>query len=369
MTAPPAIDELEPPQVVAKLEAWARELGFQQLAVATVELDADMQRFAGWIGRGMHGTMSYLERNQNLRSQPSSLVENSLSVISVRMDYMSETPEQAITCLNEPTQAYVSRYALGRDYHKVIRQRLKRLAERLQALIGPFGFRAFTDSAPILERALARNAGLGWIGKHTNVLNRGSGSLFFLGELFTDLKLPEKTHNPDNHCGSCTRCIDVCPTRAIVKPYELDARLCISYLTIESKQAIPEELRSAIGNRVFGCDDCQLFCPWNRYAQKTTVSDFSPRHSLQCVTLMDLFALDHNAFDELTRGSALRRISYEQWLRNLAVGLGNAPADSDIVDALQARSDHASALVREHVHWAINKQQTALKAAAAGAPP
>ncbi len=345
--------------VLADLRAWATELGFQRLAVASLDLGEDYARLQQWLARGRHGTMGYLERNGEKRRDPSRLVEGTLSVISVRMDYLTEPPARALAMLEARDAAYIARYALGRDYHKTLRGRLRRLAARLEQRIGAFGYRAFTDSAPVLERALARNAGLGWIGKHTNLLDREDGSMFFLGELFTDLVLPATARPPADHCGSCTRCIQACPTGAIVAPYELDARRCISYLTIESRDPIPLELRPALGNRVFGCDDCQLVCPWNRYARHTSVADFEPRNALDHARLVDLFALDEDEFEALTRGSAIRRISWVQWLRNLAVALGNAPPSPAVVAALQARSDHPHAMVREHVAWALQRQHQA----------
>ncbi len=345
--------------MLASLRAWATELGFQQLAVAPLELDADHARMDDWLRRGLHGSMAYLERNGDKRAQPERLVAGTLSVISVRVDYLKASPQAAIDTLRQPGTAYIARYALGRDYHKTLRSRLKRLAERLQAQIGTFGYRVFSDSAPVLERALARNAGLGWIGKHTNLIDRETGSMFFLGEIFTDLDLPADVAQPVDHCGTCRRCIDVCPTQAITAPYELDARRCISYLTIESKAAIPVEFRAAIGNRVFGCDDCQLFCPWNRYAKLSPLDDFEPRHGLDQADLCQLFLHSEAEFEVLTRGSAIRRISHEQWLRNLAVALGNAPRSAGVIAALRepggrprarwCASMSAWALVREQV--------------------
>jgi epoxyqueuosine reductase len=344
------------PALVGALATWARELGFGALAVARLDLDDDDTRLRAWLAEGFHGTMDYLERNGDKRRDPAALVPGTVSVISVRMDYLPEPVAAAAHRLEQPATAYIARYALGRDYHKTLRARLRRLAARLAERIGPFGYRAFCDSAPVLERALARNAGLGWIGKHTCLIDRHAGSLFFLGEIYTDLALPPSTARADDHCGSCTRCLDVCPTGAIVAPYRLDARRCISYLTIESREPIPAALRPLLGNRVFGCDDCQLVCPWNRYAKLSAEADFAPRHGLDGRRLVELFALDAAAFDQLTQGSALRRISHEQWLRNLAVALGNAPPDSHVVAALQARADHPSSLVREHVAWALAQQ-------------
>jgi epoxyqueuosine reductase len=348
--------DLDPRTVVEAIRRWSHELGFQHAAVAKIVLEEDEAHLTRWLRQGFHGTMSYMQRNSHKRAHPDALVPGTISVVSLRMDYMRGTIEDSLALLDEPRKAYVSRYAVGRDYHKILRSRQKRLAQRVETLVGPFGYRVFTDSAPVLERALARNAGHGWIGKHTNLINRHDGSLFFLGEIFTDLPLESELVFDGEHCGSCTRCIDICPTKAIVAPFKLDARRCISYLTIEHKGSIPEAFRSAIGNRIFGCDDCQLVCPWNRYAKTSAVGDFSPRHGLEGPDLVDLFSLSESEFDALTQGSAIRRISYEQWLRNVAVALGNAPFDPEIVTALQNRRGHPSALVREHVGWALARQ-------------
>ena len=344
-------------QALENLETWSRELGFQQCAVARLELAQDNTHLADWLAAEYHGSMAYMRDRAALRAAPSSLVPGTLSVISLRMNYLPESLIAANAQLAAADKAYIARYALGRDYHKTLRQGLKRLAERLIELIGPCGYRVFSDSAPVLERALARNAGLGWIGKHTNLIARHEGSLFLLGEIYTDLELPTSTVEQSDHCGSCTRCIEVCPTAAIVAPYRLDARRCISYLTIESDAAIPEELRPMIGNRVFGCDDCQLVCPWNRYARQTEVADFAPRHGLDSASLVELFAWSETDFEQRTRGSPLRRISHVQWLRNLAVGLGNAPTSPTVIAALSAHAEHASALVREHVAWALARHR------------
>ncbi|MCZ6664559.1 MAG: tRNA epoxyqueuosine(34) reductase QueG [Gammaproteobacteria bacterium] len=342
--------------VVESIRRWAHQIGFQHAAVANIALQKDEVHLSKWLKDGFHGTMSYMERNGAKRAHPESLVPGTISVISLRMDYMRQSVEDSLSLLDEPGKAYIARYALGRDYHKVLRSRLKRLAQRLEGLVGPFGYRVFTDSAPVLERALARNAGHGWIGKHTNLINRHDGSLFFLGEIFTDLPLEPERVFEGEHCGSCTRCIDICPTGAIVAPFKLDARRCISYLTIEYKGSIPEALRPSIGNRIFGCDDCQLVCPWNRYARMSAVADFAPRHGLDDPDLVSLFSLNESEFDTMTQGSAIRRISYEQWLRNLAVAMGNAPFDVQIVRALQLRRKHPSVIVREHVEWALTRQ-------------
>ncbi len=339
--------------VLAKLRAWAGELGFQQAAVSRATLTDDVAKLTDWLTAGHHGEMHWLERNQDKRAEPAQLVPGTVTVITLRMDYLTDSVAAAWDVLADAERGYIARYALGRDYHKILRQRLLELARRLATLLGPHGHRVFTDSAPVLERALARDAGLGWVGKHTNLIARDDGSLFLLGEIFTSLELPADLPVSGDHCGSCTRCIEVCPTRAIIAPYRLDARLCISYLTIEFDGSIPETLRPHFGNRVFGCDDCQLVCPWNRYAKLATVSDFAPRAGLDSPTLIELFNWSAEQFDAVTRGSALRRVSHEQWLRNVAIALGNAPTTPAVVAALVARRDDARALVREHVGWAL----------------
>jgi epoxyqueuosine reductase len=334
------------------IRAWARELGFQQLGITTTHLDADAARLDAWLDENMHGEMEYMSRHGAMRAHPEALVPGTLRVLSVRMNYLPAETNPPEQLLLQPEQAYVSRYALGRDYHKVMRRRLQQLADRIETVCGPFGYRAFTDSAPLMEKPLARNAGLGWIGKHTNLINRDAGSWFFLGELLTDLPLPADEPATE-HCGSCTACIDVCPTNAIVGPFRLDARRCISYLTIEMRGSIPTELRPLIGNRIYGCDDCQLFCPWNKFAQPSSENDFSPRNGLDAATLVELFSWTKDEWLEKMAGSAIRRIGYEQWLRNIAVALGNAPSTQTIVSALQSRTEDPSALVREHVRWAL----------------
>ncbi|HEY3858770.1 MAG TPA: tRNA epoxyqueuosine(34) reductase QueG [Gammaproteobacteria bacterium] len=338
--------------LAARIKTWGQELGFQQLGIAGVELPEDEQRLLTWLEAGRHGEMGYMQQHGTRRSRPDELVPGTLRVISARMDYWPADAADAEELLTRPEQAYVARYALGRDYHKLMRGRLQKLADRIQAEIGAFGYRAFTDSAPVLEKALARGAGLGWIGKHTALINKDAGSWFFLGELFTDLPLPMDEAASD-HCGTCRNCMDVCPTAAIVAPYQLDARRCIAYLTIEHKGPIPEEFRAAMGNRVFGCDDCQLFCPWNKFAQATNESDFKPRHGLDNAKLTELFGWSEAEFLKRTEGSAIRRTGYEGWLRNLAIGLGNAPTSEDVVTALRSRVSHPSELVREHVAWAL----------------
>ena len=308
-----------------------------------------MQR---WLAEGCHGDMAYLQRHGNLRVQPAGLVPGTLSVLSVRMNYWPQAAVPAEAVLSDSQAAYISRYALGRDYHKVLRKRLQTLADRISAVAGNAGFRVFTDSAPVAEVSLAAQAGLGWRGKHTLLLTREQGSLFFLGELFTTLPLPADPVQ-DPHCGRCTRCIDLCPTAAIVEPYKVDARRCISYLTIELAGSIPEELRPLIGNRVYGCDDCQLVCPWNRFAVVSEEADFQVRHGLDQVSLVSLFAWREDDFQQRMAGSAIYRIGYERWLRNLAVGLGNASTTPAVLAALQARAHDPSPLVREHVAWAL----------------
>jgi epoxyqueuosine reductase len=343
--------------LVSKIKAWGNELGFQHVAIASIALPKDAQYLHDWLALGRHGDMHYMAQHGEKRWRPEKLVPGTLRAITVRMDYWPERSLDANAALADAQLGYVSRYALGRDYHKVLRTRLAALAERIDAVAGPNGHRVFVDSGPVLEKALARNAGLGWIGKHTNILNRNAGSYFFLGEILTDLDLP--TDEPVTaHCGSCTACIDICPTQAIVAPYQLDARRCISYLTIELRGAIPLEFRKAIGNRIYGCDDCQLVCPWNKYAKPTVEADFMPRHGLDRTQLVDLFAWSEAEFLQRTEGSAIRRIGYECWLRNIAVSLGNAPSSPAVIDALQARTDHPSALVREHVAWALEQHAT-----------
>ena len=334
---------------------WAAELGFNRTGIAGVDLCEDETRLVNWLAAGRHGEMRYMARHGCKRSRPGDLVPGTLNVISVRMDYWpGAAARPAEEVLADPSTGYVARYALGRDYHRLMRRRLQRLADRIGEHVGPFGYRAFVDTAPVLERALARDAGLGWIGKHTNLIDAGTGSWFFLGELFTDLPLPAGTA-PADHCGRCRACIDVCPTGAIVGPHELDARLCIAYLTIEHPGPIPLELRPAIGNRVFGCDDCQLVCPWNRFATRASEPGFAPRHRLDRTSLVELFAWDEADFERYTEGSAIRRLGHERWLRNVAVALGNAPTTHEVLTALHARCGHSSALVREHVAWALGR--------------
>jgi epoxyqueuosine reductase len=333
------------------IKAWGRELGFDAVGVADAELGATEHRLAEWLARGFHGEMDYMARHGAKRARPAALVPGTLRVISARMDYLPEAADPDAV-LGDGTRAYISRYALGRDYHKVLRSRLQRLADRIAGEVGEFGYRVFTDSAPVMEVELAAKAGLGWRGKHTLLLSRDAGSFFFLGEIYTDLPLPADAPAAE-HCGACTRCIEVCPTGAIVAPYQLDARRCISYLTIELKGSIPVALRPLIGNRVYGCDDCQLVCPWNKYARTAREPDFRVRHGLDAAELVDLFGWSEAEFHQRLAGSAIHRIGYERWSRNLAVGLGNAPTSGRVVGALQARVADRSGLVREHVAWAL----------------
>ncbi len=353
MPAEPVAVQPETRRILAdQIKTWGLELGFQQVGITDTDLALAESRLLEWLGHGYHGDMDYMSRHGTRRTRPAELVPGTLSVISARMDYLPESHAALADALADPATAFVSRYALGRDYHKVLRQRLQRLADRLLAHIGPFGYRVFVDSAPVMEKPLAEKAGLGWIGKHTNLIHPRAGSWFFLGEIYTDLTLP--SGQPlRNHCGRCRACLDICPTQAIVAPYQVDGRRCISYLTIELHGSIPEELRPLMGNHIHGCDDCQLVCPWNRFARRTDETDFLPRHGLDTASLVELFAWDEGPFLQRTEGSAIRRLGYERWLRNLAVALGNAPNSPDIVAALRTRSDHPSPLVREHVAWAL----------------
>jgi epoxyqueuosine reductase len=349
--------QIKPEDLADRIKQWGRELGFQQVAIADTNLNAYEARLDAWLDSGHHGDMDWMASHGHKRSRPSLLRPGTQSVIVARMDYLPPDATCVETLLDQPEKACISRYAVGRDYHKVMRSRLQQLAKRVEKAIGPYGYRVFTDSAPVLEKPLAEKAGLGWIGKHTNLLNRHAGSWFFLGEIYTDLELPADTPVQD-HCGSCSRCMEVCPTRAIIAPYQLDARRCISYLTIELKGSIPTEFRSAMGNRIYGCDDCQMVCPWNRYAQFSAEDDFKPRQDLDAGDLVTLFGWDESEFLTRTEGTAIRRIGHKRWLRNIAVALGNAPTSSDVIKALQGRADHASELVREHVAWALEQHRS-----------
>ena len=343
-------------QLASDIKTWGRELGFQRLGIADIDLREHEQHLLDWLENGFHGEMEYMSRHGTRRSRPEELVEGTVRVICGRMDYLPGDAEPLAAVMEDAQRGVVSRYALGRDYHKVLRKRLQQLASRVEQAVGPFGYRVFVDSAPVLEKALAEKAGLGWIGKHSNLLDRRAGSWFFLGEIYTDLPLP--VDQPITaHCGDCVRCIEACPTGAIVAPYQVDARRCISYLTIELRGAIPEPLRPLMGNRIYGCDDCQWVCPWNRFATPGQEVDFSPRHGLDAPDLVRLFRWDEETFLERMAGSPIRRIGHECWLRNIAVALGNAPTSGDVTAALEARMDDPSALVREHVAWALEQHR------------
>ncbi len=334
------------------IKQWARELGFQETGITSTDLGLAEQRLMTWLDQGHNGTMEYMAEHGTMRSRPQELIPGTLRIISVRMNYLADIDDNPLKTLKTPNSAYISRYALGRDYHKLIRSRLAKLADKIRAEIGDFDSRAFVDTAPVMEKPIAVQAGHGWIGKHCIVINREAGSFFFFGELFTNLPLPVD-NAADDRCGSCRRCIDICPTQAIVGPYKLDARRCISYLTNTLQEPIPIELRPLMGNRIFGCDDCQLVCPWNQYATKSSEPDFMPRQGLNDVQLIDLFAWTEEAFLNRMAGSAIRRIGHNCWLRNIAIALGNAPTSEAVITALQSRADHKSELVREHVAWGL----------------
>jgi len=344
------------PALRTAIEAAARALGFDAIGIADIDLAEDERHLEKWLGLGWHGEMGYMAKHGRRRSRPAQLLPGTLRVISARMNYWPAEARAAQAVLEDDEAAYVSRYALGRDYHKVMRRALRDLARRVAGLAGPHGYRVFVDSAPVLEKALARNAGLGWIGKHTNLIAREAGSWFFLGEIFTDLPLPIDAP-ASAHCGSCTACMPACPTGAIIAPHRLDARRCISYLTIELEGPIPPQLRKAMGNRIYGCDDCQLVCPWNKFARAAAHPDFRVRHGLDAPRLTELFGWSESQFDQRMRGSAIYRIGYERWLRNIAVALGNARSSAVVIAALNARREDSSPLVREHVHWALEAHQ------------
>lgn len=339
------------------IKAWGKELGFHDVRIADAhaEMSAVESGLFKWLDKGYHGDMDYMAKHGTKRTRPAELEPGTQRVISVCMNYMPPSVKNSWNVINAGDRAFISRYALGRDYHKVLRARLQKLADKMTAEVGPFNYRVFSDSAPVMEVAWAQKAGLGWRGKHTLLLTRQAGSMFFLAEMYTDLPLPVDDVS-GNYCGSCSKCIDVCPTQAIIGPYELDARRCISYLTIELKGSIPEALRPLIGNRVYGCDDCQLVCPWNKFARITNENDFHVRNGMDDISLVELFGWDQTTFENKLAGSPIRRIGHQQWLRNIAVGLGNAPYSIEIVRALQARLDDDSALVREHVQWALQQQ-------------
>ncbi len=354
---PPAIHiplNVDFASLTKEIKAWGEELGFQQVGICGIDLSKDEQHLKRWLKNGFHGDMHYMSKHGTRRSRPAELHPGTIRIISVRMDYYPEDAAESDDILITRSKAFVARYALGRDYHKLIRKRLQKLANRISTHYGLFGYRAFVDSAPILEKALARNAGLGWIGKHSNLVNKQAGSWFFLGELFTDL--PLVIDRPaENHCGSCHRCIDICPTQAIIGPYQVDARKCISYLTIELRTSIPEALRPLMGNRIYGCDDCQQVCPWNKFSQFSEEKDFSPRNNLDCNTLIELFSWTNEQFLNYTEGSSIRRIGHECWLRNIAIALGNTDASDEVIASLKTRETHSSEMVREHVSWALNR--------------
>jgi len=339
-------------EMVKRIRTWGRELGFQQLGISDIVLEEHETRLNEWLAKGFHGEMDYMQRHGTRRSHPEELHPGTIRVISVRLDYLPESAGDVEALLKDSSKGVVSRYALGRDYHKMMRKRLQKLARQIEQLAGPFAYRVFVDSAPVLEKALAEKAGLGWIGKHSNLINKKAGSWFFLGEIFTDLPLPVD-QPAENHCGACTSCIDICPTQAIVAPYSVDARRCISYLTIELHGSIPEEFRALMGNRIYGCDDCQLVCPWNRFARPTGEADFAPRHGLDTPELIELFQWSEEQFLRRTEGSAIRRIGHQSWLRNIAVALGNAAPSEQVIEALKIGLQHPSDVVREHVEWAL----------------
>lgn len=346
-------------RLAEQIKAWGRELGFQAVGVSDTELGGAEAGLLAWLDRGFHGEMDYMERHGVKRSRPAEILPGTLRVISARMNYRPPAARDSQSVLVDGSRAFISRYALGRDYHKLMRKRLQLLADKIREVAGPFACRVFCDSAPVMEVALAQKSGLGWRGKHTLLLARDSGSWFFLGEIYTDLPLPPDPAS-GNHCGSCRACLDICPTQAIVAPYQVDARRCISYLTIEQPGSIPPELRPLIGNRVYGCDDCQLACPWNSSGQFSREPDFQVRHGLDDASLVALFGWSEREFLEKMAGSAIYRIGHERWLRNLAVGLGNAPTSPEIVAALAARRDDPSPLVRGHVAWALARHRAAV---------
>ncbi|MHB0926935.1 MAG: tRNA epoxyqueuosine(34) reductase QueG [Gallionellaceae bacterium] len=338
--------------LAAQIRTWAHELGFQAVGISDTDLSAAEAGLLEWLALGMHGEMDYMAKHGTKRSRPAELLPGTLRVISLRMDCMPPDARDSWQVLEEGERAFISRYALGRDYHKVMRNRLAKLAEKIRAEVAEFEGRVFTDSAPVMEKELARKAGIGWRGKHSLLLSRTHGSRFCLGEIYVNLPLPADEPQQE-HCGTCTRCIDICPTQAIVAPYRVDARRCISYLTIELKGSIPDELRPLIGNRIYGCDDCQLVCPWNNFAQVSVEPDFAVRHGLDDVGLIELFAWDEAEFNSKLAGTAIYRIGHEQWLRNIAVALGNAPKNAAVIAALKSRVEHPSEMVREHVAWAL----------------
>ena len=355
-TPPLASDRTQPAEatLLDTIRAWGRELGFQALGFTGIDLADHEDYLSKWLDAGYHGDMDWMARHGSKRSQPNALVPGTCTVITVRMDYLpvGEPPE---AILADSQKAYVSRYALGRDYHKLMRVRLAKLAKKIESQLGGGQYRAFVDSAPVLERALAEHAGLGWIGKNTMLINDKAGSWFFLGEIYTDIPLPPDPPQETEHCGSCSACLDICPTDAFIGPWVLDARKCISYLTIEYDGIIPESLRAPMGNRIYGCDDCQIVCPWNKFAQQSAEPDFAPRHGLDAIELLACFEWDEETFLARTEGSAIRRIGYERWRRNVAIALGNAPSSEAIILALKEALKDPSDVVREHVRWALEQ--------------
>ncbi|MCJ8339243.1 MAG: tRNA epoxyqueuosine(34) reductase QueG [Pseudomonadales bacterium] len=350
----PPLRQCQLQELADNIDLWAKELGFQQSSILIPDLSTEHPLLEQWLERGYHGDMQYLANNLDLRREPLKLVPGSCRIISVRMDYQPPATD-SIKVLRDKDKAYIARYTLGRDYHKTLRKRLTTLGKRIQQHSSALGYRAFVDSAPIMERAIAEQAGLGWSGKHTLLINREAGSYFFLAELFIDLPLPTTEKRLKNHCGKCTACLDICPTNAFVDANILDARRCISYLTIESKDAIPLELRAMLGNRIFGCDDCQLICPWNKFAKFSPEDDFKPRHNLDDISLLELFNWDEKTFLKKTEGSAIRRTGFDGWQRNIAVALGNSHGGAEVEAALSAKLSSCSPLVAEHISWALQQ--------------
>ncbi|HEY0563658.1 MAG TPA: tRNA epoxyqueuosine(34) reductase QueG [Methylophilus sp.] len=345
-------------QLATDIKAWGKVLGFSEIGITDTDLSGAEAQHQAWIEKGFHGDMDYMAKHGTKRTRPADLVPDTCRIISVRLDYLPPAAKNSWDVMADTESAFISRYALGRDYHKVLRKKLQQLCDKIQAATAEFSYRVFTDSAPVLEVALAEKAGLGWRGKHTLLINKDRGSWFFLGEIYTNLPLPIDSP-ATNHCGSCSACITICPTQAITAPYEVDARRCISYLTIELKTAIPVELRPLIGNRVYGCDDCQLTCPWNKFAEITTEPDFHVRHGLDDVTLVECFGWDEATFKQKMAGSAIYRIGYMQWLRNVAIGLGNAASSAAVIAALKTRELDENPMLREHVAWALQQHVTA----------
>lgn len=356
-----SLDSKELETLAAQIKDWGKSLGFSDIGISDTDLKEHEVHLNNWLDNGHHGEMHYMQRHGTKRSRPEELIEGTVSVISVRLDYAPQDISEAETALERRDIAYISRYALGRDYHKVIRKKLESLAKKIQEKIGRLGYRVFTDSAPVLEKALAEKAGLGWIGKHSNLLNSKNGSWFFLGEIYVDIPLPAD-QEATNHCGSCRSCIDFCPTNAIVAPYTVDARRCISYLTIELKGSIPVEFRDKIGNRVYGCDDCQIVCPWNKFAKPSKEKDFTPREHLTDQNLLELFDWSESTFLRNTEGTAIRRIGFQSWIRNMAVGIGNMAPDESVIERLETRLNdpEIKEMAREHIEWAIARHRNGL---------